>query len=196
MSFLSWLIPVVHAAAAPAITPAGAPSIGQNPTETITNIATNIRSILLLVAGILATFYLIWSGIQYITSAGDPAKTKLARAGIVNAVIGIIVIVATTAIIRFAVGAGKCAAGATGTNGCVTAQTTSTTGGGLFGNWWDNFNNGLYGNGSGTTTGPTNNCPNGETQNADGSCTPNTTTQEDPCVTAPKGCDGDGNPLP
>lgn len=173
MIHIDWLIPIAHAAgAAPAITPVGAPGVSQDPATTITNIATNIRAILLLLAGVLATFYLIWSGIQYITAAGDPAKTKTARAGIVTAVIGIIVIVATTAIIRFSIGVGKCAAGTTGTTNACDVQTTQTktTGKSGSGSWWSD----LFGGGSGIdTTG--NDCPDGTTVGPNGECIPDST---------------------
>ncbi|MFA6082435.1 MAG: hypothetical protein WC773_03420 [Patescibacteria group bacterium] len=48
---------------------------------------------ILFIAGALAVIYLLIAGIQYITAGGDEAKAGKARQGIVNAVIGIIVIV-------------------------------------------------------------------------------------------------------
>ena len=72
-------------------------------------IANTVISTLLLVAGVLAIFYLIWAGIQYITSAGSPDKAKAARGGIINAIIGIVIIVAAYFIIKFAVGLGTTA---------------------------------------------------------------------------------------
>ena len=54
----------------------------------------------------LAVIYLIYAGVQYITSGGSPDKAKAARAGIINAIIGIVVIVASYAIIRFGVSIG------------------------------------------------------------------------------------------
>jgi hypothetical protein len=69
-------------------------------------IANTVISIVLLIAGVLAVLYLIWSGIQYITSAGNPDKAKAARQGIINAVIGIVVIVAAFFLVRLAIGIG------------------------------------------------------------------------------------------
>jgi Type IV secretion system pilin len=66
----------------------------------------NILTVITYLAGVLAVFYLIYSGIQYITSAGNPDKVKLARQGIINAVIGIVVITATFFIINFSIGLG------------------------------------------------------------------------------------------
>lgn len=66
-----------------------------------------IFSVLFLVAGALAIIYLLWSGIQYIISAGNAERVKSARSGIINAIIGIVVIIATYAIVRFAVSIGN-----------------------------------------------------------------------------------------
>lgn len=71
------------------------------------NIANKVVNIVLLIAGVLAILYLIWSGIQYITSAGNPERAKTARQGIINAVIGIVVIVAAYFLVRLAVGLGQ-----------------------------------------------------------------------------------------
>jgi hypothetical protein len=60
-----------------------------------------------LIAGIAAIIFLIYYGILYITSQGNADKTKIARAGIINAVIGIIIITAAYAIIRLAVTLGN-----------------------------------------------------------------------------------------
>ena len=79
-------------------------------------IATTAVNIVLLVSGVLAVLFLIWSGVQYITSAGSAEKAKTARAGIINAVIGIVVIVAAFFIVRFAVSAGNTVSNSAGTN--------------------------------------------------------------------------------
>jgi hypothetical protein len=68
----------------------------------IQNVGGNIASILALVAGGVAVIFLIYYGILYITSQGNPERTKMARAGIINAIVGIVIIVAAYAIIRFA----------------------------------------------------------------------------------------------
>lgn len=52
----------------------------------------NIIQVILLVAGILAVVFLVYAGIQYIASGGDATKSAAARTGIINAVIGIIII--------------------------------------------------------------------------------------------------------
>lgn len=53
----------------------------------------NIVDILLFVAGALAIIYLIYSGILYISAAGNPDAAKKGQQGVLNAVIGIIIIV-------------------------------------------------------------------------------------------------------
>jgi hypothetical protein len=83
-----------------------------NPTNaenTITEVAGNIINILLVLAGVLAVLFLIYSGFLYITAGGSADKAKAARGGIINAVIGIIIIMASFFIVRFAIGIGKSA---------------------------------------------------------------------------------------
>ena len=83
---------------------------------TIATIAGNVLDIILLISGILAVFYLIYSGILYITSAGSPDKVKTARAGIINSIIGIVIIVAAFFIVKVALSIGNAAAGTALTN--------------------------------------------------------------------------------
>ena len=52
-----------------------------------------------IIAGILAFFYLVWSGFQYVTSAGNADAAKKGQQGIINAIIGIVVIVMAYAIV-------------------------------------------------------------------------------------------------
>jgi hypothetical protein len=73
-----------------------------NAVGVVNNLAGSVINIVFLIAGILAVLYLLWSGIQYITAGGNPDKVKAARQGIINAVIGIVVIMAAFFIIRIA----------------------------------------------------------------------------------------------
>lgn len=57
-----------------------------------TTLVGNIINVLLLIAGILVVVYLVIAGIQYITAGGDAVKSAAARTAIVNAIIGIIII--------------------------------------------------------------------------------------------------------
>lgn len=60
--------------------------------KTLGDFVVTIIDIILWIAGIAAVIYLLWAGILYITSAGDEARAEKGRKGIVNAVIGIIII--------------------------------------------------------------------------------------------------------
>jgi hypothetical protein len=62
-------------------------------TTDLPTLVTNIVNILLFVAGALAIIYLIYSGILYISSAGNPDAAKKGQQGVLNAVIGLIIIV-------------------------------------------------------------------------------------------------------
>jgi Type IV secretion system pilin len=73
----------------------------------LTHVGNNILSILLLLGGIAAVFYLIYAGWLYISSAGNPEVAKKARAGVFNAVIGIIIITSAFFIVRLSVFAGN-----------------------------------------------------------------------------------------
>ncbi len=75
--------------------------IQQNQNYTPLQIVVIALNILLLIGAVLAIFYLIWAGIKFITSQGDPTKTETARKQIYNTIIGIIVIVASYAIVQY-----------------------------------------------------------------------------------------------
>lgn len=75
--------------------------------EILSDIAQRVINIIFLLAGILAVIYLLWSGVQYITAGGNADRVKAARQGIINAVIGIIILFAAFFIVRFAVGIGR-----------------------------------------------------------------------------------------
>ena len=76
-----------------------------NGTNILTNAAVTIINLLLLIAGILAVIYLIYSGILYITAGGDTGKAEKGRTGIVNAIIGLVIISAAYLLVRFVGGA-------------------------------------------------------------------------------------------
>jgi len=85
----------------------GSVNTTQSFTSLFTGLANSALNIILLIAGVVAVFYLIWSGFQYITAAGSAEKAKAARAGIINAVIGIIIIVSAFFIVQIAVSGGN-----------------------------------------------------------------------------------------
>lgn len=55
----------------------------------------------LTIASLAAFIYLLIAGFQYITAGGDSAKAETARKGIVNALIGIIVILVAYVVLRY-----------------------------------------------------------------------------------------------
>ncbi|HSX41762.1 MAG TPA: hypothetical protein VLE93_00240 [Candidatus Saccharimonadales bacterium] len=74
-----------------------------NPLKT-TNLNTlvgTIIGILLTIAALTAFIYLLIAGFQYITAGGDAEKATKARTGIINAIIGIIVILVAYVILRY-----------------------------------------------------------------------------------------------
>jgi hypothetical protein len=52
------------------------------------------------IAGVVAFFYLIYSGFLYLTAAGNPDAAKKGQQGIINAIIGLIIIFLAFAIVR------------------------------------------------------------------------------------------------
>lgn len=64
-------------------------------------VLTRIIGITLTFAALAAFFYLIFAGFQYITAGGDAAKATAARTGIVNSLIGIIVILVAYVVLRY-----------------------------------------------------------------------------------------------
>ena len=66
----------------------------------LTDILLTVINWFLFVAGFLAVIYLIYSGILYVTAGGDTEKATKGRTTIINAVIGIVIILAALLIIR------------------------------------------------------------------------------------------------
>lgn len=61
-----------------------------------------VLQIVMVIAALLVFIYLIWGGIEWITSGGDKGKTEGARNKITAAVIGLIVLAASYAILTLA----------------------------------------------------------------------------------------------
>ena len=54
----------------------------------------------LAIAGILVFIYLVWGGIQWITSGGDKSKTEEARSRITAALVGLAIVATAWAVIQ------------------------------------------------------------------------------------------------
>lgn len=70
-----------------------------------TDIGTLINAVLsfvMVIAALLVFMYLIWGGIEWITAGGDKGKTESARNKITGAILGLIVLAASYAILLIA----------------------------------------------------------------------------------------------
>ncbi len=63
----------------------------------------SIGNILITIAAIVATFFLVLGGIKYITSDGDPGKAQSAKQTVTYAIVGLAVAIMARAIIGFSV---------------------------------------------------------------------------------------------
>lgn len=75
------------------------------------SLSNTVVTILSIVVGIVAVFMVVLAGFKYITSAGDSNKTASAKATLVYAIIGLVVVALAQIIVHFtintAVGAAK-----------------------------------------------------------------------------------------
>lgn len=112
---LFYLLQLVHFFAKPAyagvsplpptISPVGTPtgaSSGFDIGNSLNGIFNVVFPVLTTLVGIAAVLYVIYAGIQYITSVGSPDKIKQAQGTLVNAILGVIIVVAAYFIIRLA----------------------------------------------------------------------------------------------
>lgn len=60
----------------------------------------NLGNALFVFAGVVAVFFVAFSGLQFLTSAGDPMKVGKARQSLTFAVAGLIIVVLSYVIIR------------------------------------------------------------------------------------------------
>ncbi|HUD10652.1 MAG TPA: pilin [Candidatus Saccharimonadales bacterium] len=67
-------------------------------------IAAAIIDILLRVAALITIIMVIYGGIEFITSQGDPEKAKNARGTVVNGLIGLVIAISATTLISFIAG--------------------------------------------------------------------------------------------
>ena len=69
--------------------------------SSITDILKLIVDIMTIGIGILGVIGIVWSGIQYMTAAGDPGKVQKSKTRILEIVIGLAIYVTIYAILRF-----------------------------------------------------------------------------------------------
>lgn len=104
-AFLSAALPA-HAGAAIDCgkTGAGFNALCNLKTDNIGQIVGTAITILLIVAVIIALFFLVWGGIRWITSGGDKGKVEGARNTIVAAIVGLIIAFLAFFILQVALG--------------------------------------------------------------------------------------------
>lgn len=73
---------------------------GAIPTSAISSIIGNALSLVIIVAGLLTVGYLIWGGIEWLTSGGEKASYEAARNRITHAFIGLGIVLASYLIIK------------------------------------------------------------------------------------------------
>lgn len=61
-----------------------------------------ITEIMLFVGGIIAVAFIITGGFQYVLSQGNPDQTKTAKDTVLNAVIGLVIAILASTLVRFA----------------------------------------------------------------------------------------------
>lgn len=61
----------------------------------------NLVTAALVFSGVVAVFFIIFSGIKYITSAGDPKQVEGAKQTLTFAIIGLVVVLTSFLIINF-----------------------------------------------------------------------------------------------
>ena len=94
--------------------------------EFIANFGNTILTDALLLVAVVAVLFLVFYGFQYITAGGDPEKAKKARSGIINAIIGIIVVALAFTIVHFAINTSGAANNLLDTGGASTNNTGNT----------------------------------------------------------------------
>lgn len=67
-------------------------------------VVANIVVILMRVASLLAILFVIYGGITYITSRGEPERIKMATSIIINAVLGLVLTIFASTIVSFVAG--------------------------------------------------------------------------------------------
>ena len=65
----------------------------------LTAIITGVLSLIMALVAILVFFMLVWGGVEWILSGGDKGKTEQARNKIVSALIGLLIVAASYAIL-------------------------------------------------------------------------------------------------
>ena len=117
-------------------------------------IAKNIISVLLWIVGMASIIVIVYSGITFITSAGNPSQITRAKTMLLYAVVGLVVSILAYAIVNFIVGS---AGGSKGSSSGSSSSSSSSSSGG----------NSSSGSGS-SNKNSNNNSPNTKSDNSNG----------------------------
>lgn len=80
--------------------PQGGPTGGFANSKTLMGLLTEILKYLLYLAGAIAVLFIVIGGFQYITSSGDEEQAEKGRKTLTNAIIGLVVVIMSYAIIQ------------------------------------------------------------------------------------------------
>lgn len=117
-------------------------------------IAKNIISVLLWIVGMASIIVIVYSGITFVTSAGNPSQITRAKTMLLYAVVGLVVSILAYAIVNFIVGS---AGGSKGSSSGSSSSSSSSSSGG----------NSSSGSGS-SNKNSNNNSPNTKSDNSNG----------------------------
>lgn len=72
--------------------------------NTLVSVGLAVIEIMLFIAGLVAVAFIIYGGFRYVLSQGSPDNTKVAKDSILNALIGLVIAIVATTVVRFAAG--------------------------------------------------------------------------------------------
>jgi hypothetical protein len=80
--------------------PPGAPDINTQAGQTLPGVAAWVYYFILMISGISAFVMIVWGGVVWLTSAGDPSRLSDAKDRIKNAVLGLLLVLASYLILQ------------------------------------------------------------------------------------------------
>jgi len=78
----------------------GAPDINKEENQSLSGIVAWLYSLIVGISGLAAFVMIVWGGVQYMTSAGNPTKTSDAKDKIKMALLGLLLVLASFLILQ------------------------------------------------------------------------------------------------
>ena len=78
----------------------GAPDINQSENQSLSGIVAWLYTLIVGISGLAAFVMIVWGGLQYMTSSGDTTKTSDAKDKIKNALLGLLLVLASFLILQ------------------------------------------------------------------------------------------------